>query len=479
MRTARLLQVLCAAHMQCVVGDVIWTEWASLEGWPPPRAKSAVALLERVGYLDSDPKIMMFGGSDTAGVRSDLWMASLNFLPLPSIEIEADPDTAGSVPYNPTDAPVWEEIQATGAWPAARSDHSLTALADGRVLLFGGAGDEGDLADAMNDLWVYDVRDRWSLVSRPLNASTATCDTDGRLWPMKRFGHKSMALGTTMWMFGGWISGCGQSSVNGELWSYNSDEAVVVNGDVMNAGWQRHRPLSLRPSARVGHSMLDFDGMVGLLGGWDGTLSMSDMWSYDPSTSLWTQMRTDNTPDEPPPAARYGAAVEPVAGGIILYGGSDRGASSGTDSVFDDVWVFTFDAEPETTTRSISESMGDGSGTKTTTTTIRTVATNRNLWMEQQLGNVPAPMRSYHGSLVWGNPGYEHILIIGGTDPDGRPTCALATLVAGRPPAFQHACIFLVLSPTQTRQTNDRQHHAALLYLLCADLPCLNVLRRL
>ena len=335
---------------------------------------------------------------------------------------------------------MWEQIQPTGAWLAARCDHSLTALADGHVVLFGGVGHEGDSGDAMNDLWVYDFRDRWSQVARPANVSTATCDTDGRLWPIKRFGHTSMALGMTMWVFGGWISGCGQNSVTGELWSYNSAEAVVVDGDAISVGWQRHRPLSLRPSARVGHNMLPFDGTVGLLGGWDGTSPTSDMWSYDPATARWTQLRTENTPDEPPPAKRYGAAVQPVAGGMVQYGGSDRGAPEGTDSFFSDVWVFTFDAEEVTTTRSTSESMGDGSGTMTTTTTIRTVPTNENLWVEQALGDAPAPMTAYHASLVWGNPGFEHIVIVGGADPDGRPTCARAAMSLIACPGLATAC---------------------------------------
>ena len=108
----------------------------------------------------------------------------------------------------------------------------------------------------------------------------------------------------------------------------------------------------------------------------------------------------------------------------MLYGGSDRGAPEGTDSFFNDIWVFTFDAEEVTTSRSTSESMGDGSGTKTTTTTIRTVPTNSNLWNMQAPADESPPMLTYHGSLVWGNPGYEHIVIVGGLDPDGRPTCA-------------------------------------------------------
>jgi N-acetylneuraminic acid mutarotase len=422
-RTTRvLLQLVCAGQLRSTLGDVIWTEWEALEGWPPARAKSAVVLSERVGYLDTDPQIMMFGGSDTEGVRSDMWTASLAFLPVPSIELEADPATAGSVELNPSDAPAWVKVEQSGAWPDARCDHSMTALSDGRVVLFGGTGHEDGSADAMNDLWLYDVRDQWSQVERPVNGSTATCDTDGRLWPYKRFGHTSMALGTTMWVFGGWISGCGQNSVTDELWSYNPDQAVVTDGFVMSVGWQRQRPMSLRPSARTGHNMLGIASHVAVLGGWDGTSPTDDMWSYDPATTKWTQLHTDNTPDEPPPAQRYGAAVEPVAGGMVIYGGSDRGAPDGTDSFFDDIWVFTFNADEAVTTKSISESMGDGSGTMTKTTTIRTVPTNKNLWMQQTPGKGTVPMRAYHGTLVWGNPGYEHIVVVGGTDQDGKPT---------------------------------------------------------
>lgn len=430
------LQLLTLAT--AAVGDVIWTEFDGLEGAPPARAKSAVVVSQRVGYLDTDPQIMMFGGSDQDGVRSDLWTASLAFLPLPSVEIEADPTTAGTVELNPSLPPTWVEIAKAGTWPDARCDHSLAALADGRVVLFGGTGAEDGSEDAMNDLWLYDFRDRFAEIGRPVNGSTATCDTDGRLWPYKRFGHKAMALGTTMWVFGGWISGCGQNSVTDELWSYNpEDAAVVTNGNVMSVGWQRHRPMSLRPSARTGHNMLEIAGKIAVLGGWDGTSPTGDMWSYDSSTTKWEQLRTDNTPAEPPPAERYGAAVEPVAGGMVIYGGSNRGSPTGTDSFFDDIWVFTFNDEEQVTTRTASESMGDGSGTRTKTTTIRTVPTNKNLWMKQAPGTDPTPMRAYHGTLVWGNPGYEHIVVIGGSSEEGKPMDTIGVLTLnGTVPSF-------------------------------------------
>ena len=427
-RQTLIAWALACAAQRCA-GEVIWTEWSALEGAPPARSKMAVVLSERVNYLNTDPKLLMFGGCDAGGARNDLWTASLDFLPTPSVEVEANQATKGSVPLNPDAAPAWQEIAARGTWPAARCEHTMTALSDGRVVLFGGTSEE-DGSAALNDLWLYDVVDLFTEVAKPLNTSTsATCDTDGRQWPYRRFGHTAAALGSTMWVFGGWISACGLNSVTDELWSYNPDGATVVDGRVTNVGWERHRPMSLRPSARTGHNMLQVDGSLIALGGWDGLSPTDDMWSYDPATTRWEQLRTDNSPAEPPPDKRYGASVDAVAGGMAIYGGSDQGAvADGTNSFFADVWVFTFPVDVTETTRSISESMGDGSGTMTKTTTVRTAPVNMNLWMQQALGTEPAPQRAYHGTLVWGNPGYEHIVVVGGSDDSGKPIASIGVL---------------------------------------------------
>lgn len=333
--------LLLNANRSC--GETVWSEWPGLEGSPPPRSKTATVLSQRVGFLDTEPKLLLFGGCDQAGARSDLWTIDLGFLPLSSVELESQPATAGQNELNPSDSPVWKEVPATGLWPPARCEHSLAALGDGTVLLFGGTGKE-DGKDALNDLWTYSPSTaRFDRIEQPANISTDTCDTDGQTWPYRRYGHGATAQSSVMWMFGGWISACGQNSVTDELWSF----------DMSTTQWTRYPPKSLRPSARTSHNVVASSGTsILIMGGWDGAVPRDDMWQFSPATALWSQLYTDNSPAEPGPSKRYGASLNPIAGGIILHGGTDR--SQATEEFFSDLWVFTFPKDEEQTTRTSS-----------------------------------------------------------------------------------------------------------------------------
>jgi hypothetical protein len=398
---------ICVALVLVVnlgAGEVVWTEWASLEGGPAQRSKLAVALTERAGLLDTQPHLLMFGGCDTAGARSDLWKLSLGFLPLPSISSESDPATAGIIDLNPANDPSWVEVGRSASWPSARCEHSLTTLEDGRVVMFGGRSGLSSGA-ALNDVWIYDAVSGFSSVAKPANISTATCDTNGQAWPYKRYGHATTALGSTMWMFGGWVFACGQNSVSDELWSFSAASST----------WARQPPKSLRPAARTSHNAMAYGSSILVLGGWDGALPTDDMWVYNPASLIWSQLHTSNSPAEPGPKKRYGASLNPVAGGMVLHGGSDR-ASGASGEFFSDLWVFTFPRDIEETSTTTSESV-TGSGTQTTTTTTKVSPVNKNLWMpvtDESYADVP--QRAYHGSLVFGKPGYEHVIIFGGSE---------------------------------------------------------------
>lgn len=387
----------CCVHLllsQAAHGEVVWTPF-SLDSGPPARAKMGVALSERVGYLDTQPRLLMFGGCDQTGARNDLWSVDLSVLPLPSIGSESDPSTAGKIDLNPSKSPAWVEVTAAGsAWPAARCEHSLTALADGRVVLFGGTATEDGTQAAMNDLWIYHPDTKFTAVAQPANISTASCDTDGQAWPYRRYGHATAALGAAMWMFGGWISACGQNSVSDELWVFDAGASK----------WARQPPRSLRPSARTSHNAMAYDSSILVMGGWDGSSPTDDIWTFEPGSQLWAQLHTANSPAEPGPEKRYGATLDPIAGGMVLHGGSNRGSGIG-DEFFGDLWVFTFPREVKeiSTTTSVrtsylphphklhnvlllshasaQESLS-GSGTKTTTTTTKITPVNKNRWMK-------------------------------------------------------------------------------------------------
>jgi N-acetylneuraminic acid mutarotase len=144
--------------------------------------------------------------------------------------------------------------------PEARHGHSMVTLPDGRVMLFGGEGAQGDLKD---DLFAYDANG-WNNVI-PANDP-----------PPARKGHSAWAYGD-MYIYGGQ----GTTGLYDDLWSYN------VNTRVWSALPQGGSTL---PVTRKFHSLIGYDNGLYLYGGTNATGSnLMDFWSRDPGTGNWTQ----------------------------------------------------------------------------------------------------------------------------------------------------------------------------------------------
>ena len=99
--------------------------------------------------------------------------------------------------------PAWKKIAQKGAVPKAREGHSMSVV--GRSLyLFGGTGD-GDTC--FQDLSVFDVAsETWA----PVKFSGAA--------PSKRNNHASAVVGTTIWIFGGFLDGL----VGNDVYSFDT-----------------------------------------------------------------------------------------------------------------------------------------------------------------------------------------------------------------------------------------------------------------
>jgi len=165
-----------------VLTDEAWSfnmlnaEWSQLTGgatgeWPSARYGHAMAAV-------SDTRVLLFGGErGLMSPMNDLW----------SLDV---PST------------IWTQLTGgvSGAWPSARSGHTMVAVSNTRVLLFG-----GDMAS--DELWSLDVPSAiWTRLM--VGASGA--------WPSARQGHAMVAVSDTRVLLFGGDTASGQSD---ELWS--------------------------------------------------------------------------------------------------------------------------------------------------------------------------------------------------------------------------------------------------------------------
>ncbi|MHC4600122.1 MAG: Kelch repeat-containing protein [Planctomycetota bacterium] len=100
--------------------------WSVLTGNPPPPARA----FHGSGFDTSLQRLYVYGGEDTTGALSDLWVC----------------DLSGA-------SPVWTALAPTGTPPPALKDMvSVFDSANGRFVLFGGRDDSGQLSNAVHVL---------------------------------------------------------------------------------------------------------------------------------------------------------------------------------------------------------------------------------------------------------------------------------------------------------------------------------------
>jgi hypothetical protein len=163
----------------------------------------------------------------------------------------------------------WVELNPANP-PSDRFGHSMVTLSDGRVLLFGGEGENSVL---LNDVHVFNDGE-WSQV--------ATNNP-----PPARRDHGAWVSNDQMLVHGG--LGAGQQALN-DLWRYNPD----------TNSWTEVQQVGPRPSARFGHTTtIASDGLVYILAGTANLgNNLADLWrlnadnSYtqlSPAPTLYTQ----------------------------------------------------------------------------------------------------------------------------------------------------------------------------------------------
>lgn len=248
--------------------------------------------------------VLVFGGYDTAP-RGDLWS------------------------WNGTAwTPLCTGTCATTA-PAARYLHSAAWGSSGKLLVFGGIGSSGAVADT----WSWNGS-AWT------NPCSSACGASARrgaamAWDSSRDEYV---------LFGGYAS-------TGPV-----DETYVWSGSAWVA---KCTGTCVRPPPRT-EAAIAFDSKrkkVVLFGGKDLTGARSDSWEWDGATATWTQVctacATDGS-DRPNARASASMAYDANRGVSILYGGY-----SGT-TYYDDTWEWNGSAWSKTTSGSPSQRFGVG-----------------------------------------------------------------------------------------------------------------------
>ncbi|HZT08905.1 MAG TPA: kelch repeat-containing protein [Chloroflexota bacterium] len=255
------------------------------------RVVPAPAMAEQASVWDSARgRMLLFGGKDG---RGDLTPFN------------------GIWSYTPA-TNVWEYITVSGPAPTPRSGHTV-AWDDvkGRALLFGGAGRDGK---PLADLWIYDTaHNAWSELS-PTGQAPSARAAHAAVWD---------AADGRMFVFGGMTD---NTSYLDDLWSY----------DPSANAWGRVDEGAPSPDARARHAavwdpagrrMLVFGGYRGLSG------YSNELWSFSPSSESWT--RIDGTGGQPPARARHGAVWDSKQGQMLIFGGYVGGVD-----YLDDLWSF-------------------------------------------------------------------------------------------------------------------------------------------
>lgn len=229
-----------------------WTQ-VNAETSPPPRGASSMATL--------GGKVVLFGGDApgsgaTSPLLGDTWVF---------------------------DGSSWSSLQP-GTSPPARCFAGMATLG-GKVVLFGGQDDGGNL----DDTWTFDGSTWTQVASGPA--------------PSARDGAVVASLGNEILVFGGW-----DGAPHADTWAFDGTTWTQVT-------------TASSPTARAYGAMTALGGKLMLFGGFTDTTAdpigsvLADTWAFDGST--WTAA----TGVAGPPARRL-ASMGTLGSSVVLFGGS-------------------------------------------------------------------------------------------------------------------------------------------------------------
>ncbi len=230
-----------------------WTKVNNSAGWSARKGHAGVVL--------PDGNIVIIGGEDGFGYRSDIW-------------ISADKGAT------------WTQQAAASGW-SPRYVHSSVVMPNGSILLIG--GDDGNLK---NDVWISTDK-----------GATWTQQTNTPGWTA-RSAHSSVVLpDNSILVLGGYDGG----TVN-DVWR-STDNGTTWTQQTAAAGW----------TGRFGHSGVVLpDESIVIMGGNDGA-TKNDVWRSTDNGATWMQQTAAAEWSE----REYFNSIAMPDGSIVIMGGED------------------------------------------------------------------------------------------------------------------------------------------------------------
>jgi len=321
-----------------------------------------------VSWTDSNGNFWLFGGygydvNGTGGFLHDLW----EFNSSTDWTLISGSSTVGTTTGAGGQLGIYGTINQFGALNLPGSREYSTGWADsrGNLWLFGGeAVDSKGNLGYLNDLWEFSPSQgtagewAWQGGSNVVNKNSASYGTQGTPLSTNVPGGRLSAMTWTdksgnFWLFGG--EGYDSNGVFGELndlwkfvpsttggtwtWVSGSNTTIAYSGQPGAYGTLGVPSAGNMPGSRQdATSWTDSSGNLWLLGGIGldangNSAPLSDLWMFNPSTTLWTWMGGSNTSGA---AGVYGTPQTPAAGNMP---GSRYFATSWTDSS-GTAWLF-------------------------------------------------------------------------------------------------------------------------------------------
>jgi len=216
---------------------------------------------------------------------------------------------------------------AATALPGSRNSGSTWSDAQGHLWLFGGYGFGESAEGDLNDLWEFDTAtNQWAWMGGQKSVDQkGVYGTLGTAAATNLPGGRSDSMtwkdaNGKIWLFGGYGYGTSKAGCHNDLWLFDpatnlwtwmggSSTAVDLPGNYGTLGTAAKSNI---PTSRMGGTTwTDSNGLLWLLGGWnftsecsDGICVLNDLWSFNPTTRLWTWMGGSDTWD---PSGDYGS----------------------------------------------------------------------------------------------------------------------------------------------------------------------------
>ena len=281
-----------------------------------------------------DGRVLLFGGMDESGnVLGDTWLfgpetSAQSLAPLGGVELalRAGPGwrAGGTVkwlfsvlpaPARSPDPEDWSQLNPPNS-PTARFGHSMVSLPDGRVVLFGGEGENG----LNNDLFIFPIIHNAGVVVAALNAG----DTP----PSPRRDHIAWYHNDKMYVMGGLEKRADGTYLIEDLWRYdipiNTWEQLQNPADVI--------PFDAYPSPSA--YPIIFDDKVYLVDPHPWSATGGTVQIYDMKQDRWEQgKQTGGFP------SRGGTMMAQVDSNAYMLGGEIRGPDAQTWNCIAEVWV--------------------------------------------------------------------------------------------------------------------------------------------